>query len=116
MSKTRIKVEIINDGDSKKYETSAIIQDNILKYTENKLTKVIYNYEDNTLLRENDKIKMHFSFNNNKGLIEIKELKRIIDLNLKVHEIKINNNDILIHYEIDKDEFVYKVGEIKWVY
>ena len=113
MSKIRIKAEIINNGDINSYETQAIIQDDILKYTEDKFTKVIYNLEDHTLLRENEKIKMFYSFKTNKGLIEIKELGKVIDIDIKVHDIKRNKNNIKVHYEIDKDEFIYRVGEIK---
>ena len=115
MSKIKIKAEIINNGDSTSYETQAIIQDDILKYTEDKFTKVIYNLEDHTLLRENEKIKIFYSFKNNKGLIEVKELGKVIDIDIKVHDIKRDKNNIKVHYEIDKDEFIYKVGEIKWV-
>lgn len=113
MSKIKIKAEIINNDDITSYETQAIIQDDNLKYTEDKNTKVIYNLEDHTLLRENDNIKMFFSFKTNKGLIEVKELGKVIDLDIKVHEIKRDKNNIKVHYEIDKDEFIYKVGEIK---
>lgn len=113
MSKIKIKAEIINNGDSTSYETQAIIQDDILKYTEDKFTKVIYNLEDHTLLRENEKIKMFYSFKTNKGLIEVKELGKVIDIDIKVHDIKRDKNNIKVHYEIDKDEFIYKVGEIK---
>ena len=113
MSKIKIKSEIINNGDITSYETTAIIQDDILKYTEDKSTKVIYNLEDHTLLRENDKIKMFYSFKTNKGLIEVKELGQVIDLDIKVRNIKRAKNNIEIHYEIDKDEFIYKVGEVK---
>lgn len=113
MSKIKIKAEIINNDDITSYETQAIIQDDILKYTEDKNTKVIYNLEDHTLLRENDNIKMFYSFKTNKGLIEAKELGKVIDLDIKVHEIKRDKNNIKVHYEIDKDEFIYKVGEIK---
>lgn len=113
MPKIKIKAEIINNGDITSYETQAIIQDDILKYTEDKHTKVIYNLSDNTLLRENDQIKMFYSFKNNKGLIEIKEIGHIVDIDIKVHEIKRDKNNIKVHYEIDEDEFIYKVGEIE---
>lgn len=113
MPKIKIKAEIINNGDTTSHETQAIIQDDILKYNEDKSTKVIYNLEDHTLLRENDNIKMFYSFKTNKGLIEVKELGQLIDLDIKVHEIKRDKNNIKVHYEIDKDEFIYKVGEIK---
>lgn len=113
MSKIKIKAEIINNGDTTSYETNAIIQDDILKYTEDNNTKVIYNLEDHTLLRENDQIKMFYSFKTNKGLIEIKEIGHIVDLDIKVHEITRSKNNIKVHYEIDKDEFIYQVGELK---
>ena len=113
MSKIKIKAKIINNGDTTSYETNAIIQDDILKYTEDNNTKVIYNLEDHTLLRENDQIKMFYSFKTNKGLIEIKEIGHIVDLDIKVHEITRSKNNIKVHYEIDKDEFIYQVGELK---
>ena len=113
MSKIKIKSEIINNDDTTSYETTAIIQDDILKYTEDNNTKVIYNLEDHTLLRENDQIKMFYSFKTEKGLLEVKELGKCIDLDLKVHEITRNKNNIKVHYEIDKDEFIYQVGEIE---
>ena len=56
---------------------------------------------------------MFYSFKTNKGLIEVKELGKVIDIDIKVHDIKRDKNNIKVHYEIDKDEFIYKVGEIK---
>ena len=113
MPKIKIKAEIINNSDKQTIETDAILQNDILKYLENDNTKVVLNLEDKTLIRENDKIKMYYSFSNNKGLIEIKEFNKIVDLDIKVKEVKRNGNNIRVNYEIEKDEFTYQVGEIK---
>lgn len=113
MPKIKIKAEIINNSDKQITETTAILQEDIIKYQEEDGTKVILNLKDKSLMRENNKIKMHYSFKNKKGLIEIKEYNKIVDLDINVKKITRKGNDIKIIYEIDKDEFTYQVGEIK---
>ena len=113
MPKIKIKADIRTKDDKTTTEATAIIQEDILKYQENDKTKVILNLEDKTLIRENDSIKMNFSFNTNKGLIEVKEYNKIIDIDIKVKEIERKGNDIKIVYQIDQDEFIYQVGEVK---
>ena len=113
MPKIKIKSEIINNKDIQEEVINAIIDGDVLKYIEKNGTKVVFNYEDKTLIRENNKIKMNYSFLNNKGLIEIKELGRIIDIDIKVGKITRKDHDIEIKYEIDQDEFIYRVGEVK---
>ena len=82
-----IKVSISNLEYSEKFNTRAIIQDNILKYREKDKTIVKYYLDSNILEREN---------NTNKILRQ--------------------GNNIIVEYKIENNIFNYRIEEIKWVY
>lgn len=113
MPKIKIKVEIENSLDKQTIETQAILEEDIIKYYENDKTRVIMNLKDKTLIRENDKLKLYYSFKTGKGLIEVKEYSKIIDMDLNVIKMTRRGNSIRVVYKIDNEEFIYKVGEIK---
>ena len=113
-----IKIIIKNKDDFRKEKAKAILLDKKLKYQENDQTKVNFNYTNNELLRENQKIKMKYLFSEQKetkGIIYLKDLKKYIDIPIKTNKIKRNNNSIYIEYMINNNKYYYEIEEIIWV-
>ena len=54
MSKIKIRVFVENLAEKRRWETIAILQDEMLKYQEEDQTKVILNLKNYSLKREND--------------------------------------------------------------
>ena len=105
MSKIKIRILIENGKEKRRWETTAIYQDKILKYQEEDKTKVILNLKDYSLTRENNEMKMSYLFQKNKetiGTIKIKTIK-----------LERKNNNIEIKYIVENEEFLYKIEEIK---
>lgn len=116
MSKIRVKVTIKNPETNISNEINAIIQDNILKYKEDKDTTVVFSYKDNRLIRENNELRMDYIFkekNESKGEILVKELNKKIKIDIKTKKIVIKENNIKIIFDVEENEFIYKVEVIK---
>lgn len=119
MPKLNIKVTVNNDLENIDFISKAIIQDNLLKYKEKDNTTVIYDYEKNSLFRENNELRMEYSFNSAKktqGSIKIKELNRTVKIDIKTNKLERKNNNIEVEYIIEDKPFLYKIEEIKWVF
>lgn len=117
MPKIDIEVTIKNSETTDSYRTKAVIRDNVIKYMEPDDTTVIYDYNEDKLVRENDQMKMIYYFNDNSqdSIILIKDLNRHIDLSLKINRISKNHNHLEVDFEIDKEKFLYRIEELKWV-
>lgn len=116
MSKIRILVTVNNDESNTTNEFDAIIQDQTLKYIENKETTVIFSYLKNILIRENNELRMEYSFNENKktkGIILVKEYNQEINVEVDTKSIKKENNNIEIDFNVENNKFKYKVEVIK---
>lgn len=112
MSKIRVKITIQNEEVDTSYETTAILEENKIKYVEKNQTLVIYNYEENTLIRENDKLRMQYSFQEGKkteGQIEIKEYQKTINLPIITKKIEKKDQEIEIKYQVENQDFLYKI-------
>lgn len=117
MSKIDIEVTIKNSETTDSYKTKAVLRDKVIKYTEPDDTIVIYDYNEDKLVRENDQMKMIYNFSNNleDSIILIKDYNRHININLKINRISKNKNNLEIDFEIDKEKFLYRIEELKWV-
>ena len=116
MSKIKINVLIDNSNEKRRWETTAIYQDETLKYQEEDKTKVILNLKDFTLTRENNKIKLYYIFQKDKetiGKIELKEYHKSLDVNIKTTKLERKNNNMEIRYIIENEKFLYRIEEIK---
>ena len=116
MPKTKILVTIKNEEEDTSYEVPAILQDCIMKYKEPNNTTVLYDYEKNSLIRENEELRMDYLFDMHKqteGSIEIKELGQTIKLIIKTKELESKNHNIEIKFSIENKDFLYKIEEIK---
>ena len=111
-----IKISISNNETTENYETKAIIQNNIIKYKEKDNTIVKYNLEENILNRENTKLRLNYIFklkNKKIGKIFSKELNKEVSINIFTNKIQRKYNNIIIEYEIDNINFIYRIEEIK---
>jgi len=116
MSKIKINITIKNPEANISKEVDAILQDEILKYKEEKDTSVKFSYKDKRLVRENNDLRMDYSFlegQTTKDTILVKELNKNINVDIKTKNIKINENDIEIIFDVEENEFIYKVEVIK---
>lgn len=116
MSKIKVAITINNNETSKKYETTAILDGNILKYKEEDTTTVIYNYKNNELLRENNDLRLNIIFQKNKetkGNMYIKDIDKELNISVNTKKIIKRNNNIEIEYYIDNNHFLYRIEEIK---
>lgn len=119
MSKINIIVSIKNTESDNTVKTSAILQDEIIKYKEDSTTTVRFNYHNMNLYRENNELRMSYQFNKEKktkGKIFIKELNKELEVDIKTKKIKRKDNDIEIKFSTEDNEFLYRIEEIKWVY
>ena len=114
MPKINIQITVNNEEENHTYETTAILQDEVLKYIENNNTTVLYNYKNNSLVRKNEELRMDYLFDVNRkteGTIEIKEIGKSIVLPIKTKKLERKNNNIEVEFEIDQKNFLYKIEE-----
>lgn len=118
MPKIDAKVTIATSSNKQlDYTVKALIQRQRLIYhepDENK-TKVIYDYENNTLTRENKDIYMAYEFNPYKstiGTLEVKSLNKFLNLNIKTNKLLINSNNIELNFLVEEEQINYKLEVI----
>lgn len=108
--KKKISVKITNEEQILKNEYQAIfLEDKEIKYLEDKNTKVNFNIEKFILKRENNDLKMKYSFKEKKGTIYLKAYKKYLDVCIEVIKIKKEENRILIEYKIENNNFSYLI-------
>ena len=119
MSKVNIHTILKTEEKTYEYKVPAILQEeeNIIIYKEQDEQSTItkYNYKLRELTRENDSIKMHYTFNkakNSRGTILVKELGRTFDLIIKTNKILRCGNNIEIDFLVEEQPFNYKI-EVK---
>ncbi len=112
MPKCKVKVHIQNDEINQTTEVDAIFQENKIKYMEDDHTIATFNYQNHTLTRENENLRMNYQFDENKGEIEMKEYHRILPISLKINQIKENNKNIEINFLVEENQFIYGIEEI----
>ncbi len=108
--KLKIKVIIKNQSQKIEKKYNAILKNSkIIKYMEKENTKVQMDMERLTLTRENNQFKMEYNFKTGRGKINMKELKRNIELPILVEKILYEKNQFLVEYKIDKEKFTYSI-------
>lgn len=118
MPKIKIEATLKTPQDKIKYNVKAIIKDNTLIYhEEDKLnTLVTYDYQENVLQRDNKELHMKYIFKENivtKGLLEIKDLNKYIEVLVKTKSIKKEGFNLEIKFTVENKEFIYNLkGEL----
>jgi len=115
MSKKRIKVSIKTKEKEKAIETNAILEDEKIKYKENKETTVIWDYQKKTLYRETKELRLRYPLIENEiteGFIKLKEYPQEWKIKVKTKRLERKNNNIKIELEVNEDTISYCIEEI----
>lgn len=117
MPTINIKVTLITPEDKLEGNYKAILdpEQDIVIYQEADKTITKIDYKEKVLKRENNEIRMYYSFIENKktkGIIEIKKLKKELELNIKTKKIIQHKNNIEIIYDLEKASYRYKIEVI----
>ncbi len=115
MPKIKIRVTIENETDTVSNELVAIYQDNILKYKEKEGATVVFDYNKRLLKREDKLLRDEFDMNKETIKVEYKEIPSNMNIKVKIIELKQDNINFEIKYEIDntKEEYIYRIEELK---
>jgi len=101
----KIITKLYSDNDIIVNEVNGYYEDNKLKFCE-KDVSVIFDKDSKELVRENDEMLMHFSFdilNVTDSVVTLKEVNSSINLPIRTNNISISNNEIIIEYTLLTD-------------
>ena len=98
----KTKEEILN------YSKEINIINNKINYMEDD-TNVLFDMNKKLLIRENKDIYMEYDFSNKKGYFYIKELRCEASVIINIEKITIEDNLIEIVYNIDNNNYFYKI-------
>ena len=118
MPKTKVKITTKSNNITDTYEIKALLKDNKLMYYEPNKTKVIFDYENNILTRNNKEISMEYKFdleNKTIGYIEVEELGKSLNLNIKTKKFLSDNKNIDLVFFVEEEEICYKLEVLEWV-
>jgi len=74
-------------------------------------TKYHFDFNTSTLMRENDKIKMIYCFENqDESVLFIKELNRKIVLPIEIKRIEKGKNTFLVEYMLEEESFLFTLN------
>ena len=113
MPKINIKVSHHNSELDTTNELIGIYQDDILKYMDEKGSKIRFDYKNNKLKKEEELYRLNLDFN--KGTIKVyyKELDFNFKEKIKVNKINRNGINIEIEYELEDEKIIYRIEELK---
>lgn len=115
MPKKKALIRIENKEEKKEIETNVIIENNIIKYRDDKaITKIDLNIP--SITRDNKEYKIVYTFSENKktiGTITIKDIKNVIDVEIITNKIMINDDNIEIEYKMNNEKFLFKMEVMK---
>ena len=117
MPKITIKVTLITPEttDEKTYNAIYHPEENSIVYKEEDKTTSKIELTNQRLRRENEKIFMEYTFDEEKetkGIVTVKSLQKTLELNLKTRKIDKENQNIEINYVLENDEYKYKLDVI----
>lgn len=116
MSKIKVSVHIKNNEEEKVQKINAILQEDTIKYKEDKTSLVTYNYKEDRLTRETNELRMIYEFEEGKKTtanIIIKNMNKELQLEIFTKKIIKKDNNIEIEFEIEKNIFLYRIEVIK---
>lgn len=88
------------------------LEKGILFYKENNNTITTYDYKNDIFVRENDemRIEYHFCLNQlTENKVLVKTINNEVTINILTKKLEKNDNYIEIIYEIENNEFIYKI-------
>lgn len=75
----------------------------------------LFDYDNNILTRDNEKIYLELKFKKNKitqNKLLIKEMNSTTYISIKTNDIIVSENLILLDYNIDNEHYIYKIEKI----
>ena len=115
MAKKDVIITIKSQEENSSYKIKSIIEEDVIKYKEKNNTLVRFDYNKNTLVRENDEMRMDYIFRRNEkteGTIKVKELSKTITIPIETKKLKRKNYNIEIAFKVADNEFLYKIEEV----
>lgn len=115
MSKIKIKVTLKNKDEENIQEQNAILEDNKIKYKEDKNTTVIWNEKENTLYRETNELRIRYPFQEKKtteGTVELKQPPLEIKVPIHTKKLERKNHNVTIEFKVEENEMLYCIEEI----
>ena len=108
----KYRVSIKNSDIENKYEVSVHNDkdEGILKYTDNEGTSTSFDYKNNILRRDNDKMYVELKFilgETTKSIMSVKELEGNLEMELLTKELSVTDNKIKVVYVINDLSFEY---------
>lgn len=108
----KVTISSSNNIDKNTYLINHDINKKIIFYTEKDKTITTYNYKDNVLIRDNEKMHLQYNFKINEkttNIINIKELNNTFTIELFTKSIYKDSNKLKIVYTIDDTDFTYEI-------
>ncbi len=113
MAKQTLQISISSKESFTSYKVIALRTSQSIIYYEPDNTKVIFNFKENSLLRENIDFKMLLDFTKEESYILLKEINKKVFLKLKKVNVKLTKQKINIHYELNNINYKYKIEVLK---
>ena len=112
MSRIRINYSIKNEYDDITSTTKANLKDEIISYKEEDKTKVVYDYVNRRLERENETMSMTYDFKEGLATIIVKNIKSTVKLKLESLEYSNNNHNLIEKYKLEDEIIEYRIEVI----
>ena len=113
MPKINIRVSLKNPEFETEKELTGIYQDGVLKYIEEDGSKVTINYNNDTLKKDEKFYRLNFDFKKETLKVKLKELDIETKTEIKTNKILKDNLNLTIEYEVEDDNFIYRIEELK---
>ena len=104
----KAKISLKTKEETINYSTEIDIKNNKINYMEDE-TNVLFDMNNKLLVRDNKDIYMEYDFSNKKGFFYIKELRCEASVIIDIEKIVIEDNLIEIIYNIDNNNYFYKI-------
>lgn len=109
MSKIKINYSIKNEYDDITSSTKASLKDEIITYKEEDKTKVVYDYVNRKLERENETMSMIYDFKEGLATITVKNINSVVKLKLESLEYSNNNYNLVEKYKLEDEIIEYRI-------
>ena len=109
MARIKINYSIKNEYDDITSTTKANLKEEIISYKEEDKTKVVYDYVNRRLERENATMSMTYDFKNGLATIIVKNINSIVKLKLESLEYSNNNYNLIEKYKLEDEIIEYRI-------
>ena len=114
MGKINLKAKLISDEENLNIEVSGIKTNNKIVYKENNITVTILIFDNKIEMnRTCNEYKINFVFEKDKETIstyQVFGMEKIFDLNTNTKKLIIKDNEIVLNYDLEGNDFKYSLG------